>query len=69
MLALVWCYFGVTSLLLWCFFSAQLSGAVWPAGATGAGGCSGAKEVTKSHACALLLIALLLVVALLLAIF
>ena len=39
----------------WCYFGAQLSGAVWLAGATGgagaSGGCSGAEEVTKSHAC------------------
>lgn len=48
---------GVTLVSLWCYFCAQLSGAVWLA-CVGAW-CSGAEEVTKSHAGALLFIALL----------
>ena len=48
---------GVTLVSRWCYFCAQLSGAVWLA-CVGAW-CSGAEEVTKSHAGALLFIALL----------
>ena len=48
---------GVTLVSLWCYFCAQLSGAVWLACA--GAWCSGAEEVTKSHAGALLFIALL----------